>query len=166
MCATSTHGNGFPKKRKLPLFRPISTSGLDSFGPFNTAIGRSTEKRYGHPHHLFYHLSHSPEASLFSICWLIFNGVTSIHHRLRPFKHHFLRQWNYSSHGWEETARGDCESELKVDDIGNYLSWNRLDILATTQILTDHWSALSVPTRNFCVSCWARAGLEDHSVTF
>jgi hypothetical protein len=34
-------------KEKLPFVRPFSTSGLDFFGPFNTVIGRRTEKRYG-----------------------------------------------------------------------------------------------------------------------
>jgi hypothetical protein len=29
------------------FFLPISTSFLDFFGPFNTVIGRSMEKRYG-----------------------------------------------------------------------------------------------------------------------
>lgn len=36
-----------PKERLLPFVRPFSTSGLDFFGPFNTVIGRRTEKRYG-----------------------------------------------------------------------------------------------------------------------
>ena len=36
-----------PNERLLPFVRPFSTSGLDFFGPFNTVIGRRTEKRYG-----------------------------------------------------------------------------------------------------------------------
>ena len=36
-----------PNERLLPFVRPFSTSGLDFFEPFNTVIGRRTEKRYG-----------------------------------------------------------------------------------------------------------------------